>query len=224
MRGNTCCDKCRIPVCLECDKAKVGRDNEYAMPPFALVNDLMIFYAPKELYTRNVTILEMICASPCLTSMICFSLEKKYRGNRAFDEAVHMNRHRMGARGNATSFPLPWQDLLRQLQDDAPDLPHTGEALSSFVSVLLKTSDEGDTKESLAKFIHQALVRRDVVIALIENAWARGHRAYRHLDMERVRQKAQELPEEGVPQQISKLMPCDDLLDKIQIQSCYSCA
>ena len=119
---------------------------------------------------------------------------------------VHMNRHRMGARGNATSFPLPWQDLLRQLQDDAPELPHTGEALSSFVSVLLKTSDEGDSKESLAKFIHQALVRRDVVISLIDNACARGHRAYRNLDMDRVRQKAQDLPENGVPQHILKLL------------------
>ena len=188
------------------------------MPPLALANDLMIFYAPRELYTKKVTILEMICASPCLTSMICFSLEKKYRGERAVDEQVHMNRHRMGARGNATSFPLPWQDLLQQLQGTGADLPHTGEALSTFVSVLLKTSDEGDTKESLAKFIHQALVRRDVVISLIENAWERGHRAYRHLDMDRVRQKAQDLPANGVPEHILKLMPFDDLLDKIQVQ------
>ena len=128
-RGTKCCDKCRVPACLECDKATVDREGKCAMPPFALVNDLMIFYAPKELYTKNVTILEMICASPCLTSMICFFLEKKCRGDRAFDEKVHINRHRMGARGNATSFPLPWQDLLRQLQEDAPELPHTGEAL-----------------------------------------------------------------------------------------------
>ena len=183
-RGSKCCAKCRIPVCIECDKAKIDRDGKYTMPPSALVNDLMIFYAPKELYTRNVTILEMICASPCLTSMICFSLEKKYRGERAFDEQVHMNRHRKGARGNATSFPLPWQYLLQQLQEDAPDLPHTGEALSSVVSVLLKTSEEGDSKESLARFTHQALVRRDVVISRIENAYRRGQRAYRHLDIQ----------------------------------------
>ena len=62
---------------MECDRAKTDRDGKYKMPPGALVNDLMIFYAPRELYTKNVTILEMICASPCLTSMICFSLEKK---------------------------------------------------------------------------------------------------------------------------------------------------
>ena len=90
---------------------------------------------------------------------------------------------------------------MQQLHGDTPDLLHTGVALSSFVNVLLKTSDEDDTKESLSKFIHQALVRRDVVISLIENAVERGHRAYRHLDMLRVRQKAQELPEKGVPAQ-----------------------
>jgi hypothetical protein len=104
----------------------------------------------------------------------------------------------MGARGNATSFPLPWQDPLAQLEGK-PDLPHTEDALSNFVSILLKTSDEGDTKEALVKFIHQALVRRDVVIELIANAKARGHRAYRHLDMERVREKAEQLPAHGVP-------------------------
>ena len=51
------------------------------MPPAALANDMMIFYAPRELYTKKVTIMEMICASVCLTSMICFSLEKNIGGN-----------------------------------------------------------------------------------------------------------------------------------------------
>ena len=169
----------------------------------------------------------MICARTRLTSMICFSLEKKYRGRRAFDEKVHMNNHRMGARGNATTFPLPWQELLTQLQETekedgnraAVDLPRTGEELSNFVSVLLKTSDEGDTKESLARFVHQAIVRRDVVIRLIEEMHLCGHRSYSTLDMHRVRQKANEsLPRNGVPEHVAKLLPYDSLLDNIQVQ------
>eukprot|EP00972_Heterocapsa_arctica_P065871 9720888-Heterocapsa_arctica.AAC.1 len=107
------------------------------MSPAMLANDMMIFYAPKELYTLQVSVLELICASVCLTSMICFSLEVKY-GN-LFDTTVHMQRHRVGARGNATSFPMPWQDLLVQLQNleaeggepaVAPDLPRTGRQLA----------------------------------------------------------------------------------------------
>ena len=31
------------------------------------------------------------------------------------DEIAHGNKHGMASRGNATSFPLPWQDLLQQL-------------------------------------------------------------------------------------------------------------
>ena len=56
--------------------------------------------------------MEILCASVCVFSMICFTFEKKYRGSRAMDENVQGNTHRMAARGNATSFPLIWQDLL----------------------------------------------------------------------------------------------------------------
>ena len=63
-------------------------------------------------------------------------MEVKY-GN-LFDTRVHMHRHRVGARGNATSFPLPWQSLLEELQrldrardrQEAPDLPRVGKDLA----------------------------------------------------------------------------------------------
>ena len=197
------------------------------MPPAALANDMMIYYAPQILYTEEVTMMEMICASTCLTSMICFSLEKKYRGERAFDSQVHMNNHRMGARGNATSFPLPWQDLLLQLRQtnsgsrgtQGLDLPRSGEELSNFVSVLLKTSDEGDTRESLARFVHQALVRRDVVVRLIKEMHRCGHRAYQGINLQKMEEKAMAtLPERGVPPEVAKLIPYDSLLDNIRVQ------
>ena len=77
-----------------------------------------------------------------------FYARNKYRGHRAMDEFVHDNEHRMAARGNATSFPLPWQYLLEQLTDGAQmeelgrsaALPRTGEELAHVVSILLKTS------------------------------------------------------------------------------------
>ena len=77
---------------------------------------MMIYYALSILY-ENVTVMEMICASVCITSMISFTQEKKYRGSRAMDQGFNANKHGMAARGNATSFPLPWEDLLKQLQD-----------------------------------------------------------------------------------------------------------
>ena len=169
--------------------------------------------------------IETICASTCLTSMVCFTFEAKHRNVRALDTEVHMSRHRMGARGNVTSFPLPWEELLRQMQDDgeggqdgeAPDLPHGGATLSDMVSVLLKTSEEDDPK-SMASFIHQAHVRRDVVVELIAGARALGHRSYQKVNMDSVRKKAEGLPENGVPPEVVRLLPHDGSLDKIQIQ------
>ena len=46
----------------------------------------------------------------------------------------------------------------------------------------------------------------------------RGHRAYQHVCMEEVRQKATELPEHDVPPEIMRLVPLDDALDKMQMQ------
>ena len=65
-----------------------------------------------------------------------------------------MQRHTVGARGNATSFPMPWDRILsalHELEDKGGDassieLPHAGDELSQWVQVLLKTS--GTEEES----------------------------------------------------------------------------
>ena len=157
-----CCSSCELPVCDECMTGMRAEGDTLAMPTAALANDMMIYYAPRELYEDKVTMLEMICASVCITSMICFTLEKKNRGERAFDVETGMNRHRLGARGNATSFPLPWHDLLQQFKSEeqgeyagTSDLPHTGEELSNFVSVILKThNDEEVDDRSSVSYTH----------------------------------------------------------------------
>ena len=72
--------------------------------------------------------------------------------------------------------------------------------------------------------MHQARVRADVVVNLIQEMKDRGHRAYKNLDMAAVRAKAfgpAGLPADGVPRgvvQLLKIKPEDDTLDKIQIQ------
>ena len=165
----------------------------------------MVFYAPREVYTDQMTVMEMICCSVCITSMICFSLEVKY-GN-LFSTHVHMHRHRVGARGNATTFPMPWQQLLAELQrldteqehGNAPDLPKVGADLVHVVQVLPKTND-CDDRESLARIVRQAHVRRHIVVRRILEAKARGHRAYILNDRERVLSKSKALPENVIPQ------------------------
>ena len=119
------------------------------------------------------------------------------------DQKHNANKHRMAARGNATSFPLPWEDLLRQLQDceemaklgKQVSLPRTGTHLADVVSVLLKTAAGDDTEKDVAKLIHQCILRRHIVVELIRTMKKRGHRAYKHVHMDQVMENANSLPE-----------------------------
>ena len=45
------------------------------------------------------------------------SMEARHRSEGStLDDKAHCARHRLGARGNALTFPLPWEDVLRNLQ------------------------------------------------------------------------------------------------------------
>ena len=111
-------------------------------------------------------------------------------------------------------FPMPWQQLLAELQrldteqkeGKAPDLPKVGADLVHVVQVLLKTND-CDDRESLARFVHQAHVRRHLIVRRILEGKARGHRAYVLVDPVRVVAKSKALPEHGVPPELMHLLP-----------------
>ena len=65
------------------------------------------------------------------------------------------------------------------------------DAVRSLVQVTSnrKTSDEDDAM-SMANFVHQALVRTNVVLELIQGAKSRGQCAYLDVDMDRARELA----------------------------------
>ena len=106
------CEECQVPVCRQCQAhLKKGK-----LSPLSLANDMWTGFAPAVLYDERVTVMEMVCASPCLTTLLCFSMETRYRNDHLLDEKAHMARHRVGARGNALTFPLPWEQLIDTLQ------------------------------------------------------------------------------------------------------------
>ena len=163
---------------------------------------------------------------PCLTTMICFSLEQKLRGDRALDQDAWMNRQRMAVRGSATTFPLAWEDLLQQLQDleKKPSqkaaglkLPHCGAKLREVVNVIVKSYKKNDTLD-VGRVVHQARVRRGVVVRLIEDAVARGHPAFQGIQLEHMYSEAKALPEDGVPDEIVAMLPYDEDLNCIMRQ------
>ena len=61
-------------------------------------------------------------------------------------------------------------------------------------------------------------MRRDVVVALIRTMKERGHRAYKHVNMDEVQKNANALPDKDIPPEIIRYLPLDDLQDKIQMQ------
>ena len=90
-------------------------------------------------------------------------------------------------------------------------LPHTPEGLANVVRVLLKTAP-GEA----ARVIAQCLVRRHVVVALIEDRMRRGHPAYQHLELGAVKKRAEQLPEDGPLVQIIHLLEADGSMDKLR--------
>lgn len=135
-------------------------------------------YAPQYFIEQKVTVMEAICASPCITTLVCMTMEARYEDNvrqeaqeaEPLNAKAHMARHRFGARGNALTFPLPLEDLFLALQGLSKDaeegqplqLPRAGTELAHVARVLLKTNKEGATSEKDIKtLIHQAVVRRE---------------------------------------------------------------
>ena len=163
-----------MPICRECYlELSAGK-----LPPLSLANDMWTGYAPHRLAEQQVTVMEAICASPCITMLTCMTMEARYAMEEQeskiaapLNSVAHMARHRFGARGNALTFPLPLEDLFAALQGHAEEanqdmplkLPRMGEELGRVARVLLKTNKEGATTEEHVKtLIHQAVVRREV--------------------------------------------------------------
>ena len=127
-------------------------------------------YGLNMIYELKATVIELACASPCLTSLVLMSMESKHRqepSNAVFDEEAHMARHRYGARGNVLTFPLPVEALLQQLTEHiampeaASSIPRSGKELGEIFRVILKTNKTGKgTDQEIKTLIHQARVRR----------------------------------------------------------------
>ena len=164
------CMQCEVPLCSSCWTYLYRHRSK---PPEALSNDMILGHPPREIYTQECTVLELLCASPCMTALTCFSIEWRYLQDRSLAQDAFMNRHRLCAKGNATTFPLPWEDLLSEFQrldkklassQAAACLPHVGKALSDKIAVIIKIGDKKDKAAMRQHIIHQAVVRRQVVV------------------------------------------------------------
>ena len=211
------------PICVACCDSLYRHGQK---PAEALTNDMLLGYPPRDLYALQCTVLEVLSASPCLTALTCFSIEWRYLSDRSLAQDAFMNRHRLCAKGNATTFPLQWEDLLSELERLNPTagaaatcrLPHVGDELRDKIAVLIKVGNKQEGATVPQRIIHQAVVRRHVVVGLIAAMVSRGHPAYKGVDMDAVTLRAEQLPEDGVPAEIVALFANDGTLAQVQRQ------
>ena len=97
-------------------------------------------------------------------------------------------------------------------------LPHSGETLREMVRVLVKTARNKTETVDVSRVLHQARVRRNVVVGLIADAVARGHPAFQGVCMEAMYSQAEALPEDGVPEELVAILPYDNDLNRIMRQ------
>ena len=194
-RAKELCVDCSVPLCHACRKDLFARPRMF--PVRALSNNLWTGYASPIVTEAQATYMELLVASPCILSLICFTLEVSH--GSVLRDVAQKQRVRVGARGNITLFPLPLADILEALRqgEGQVELPWSGREVANAVRVVLRTSDVND-----AKLIFQTTVRRQVVVALILDCLQRGHPSYRHLSKESVCKKAAELPENGILEEL----------------------
>ena len=234
--GSALCEHCQLPICKECaGYLAAGR-----LPPPSYANDMWTGYGLQRIYEQKVTAIELVCASPYLTSMVLLSMESRKKRQAEdpgiFDEKAHMARHRFGARGNAITFPMPVEEMLQALQGKLPEedaaVPRSGAQLGQAFRVILKTNKHGcATEEEIKSLVHQAVVRREagashvgvsfrvsaflsaavarqqVVVNLILDMKEKGHPSFVHLEEDKVRERAEALPEHGVPEEVLNIIP-----------------
>ena len=133
------CEHCKVPVCKSC-RTKLWQADGKSNVPMSLANDNWYGYVQDIIARLNVRWIECACASICWTSQIIYHLEEPYGHLMAND--MRGAEGRTAVRGTVTSFPMPAEAILRNLQaaiDRSPliPMPHDGTVLSILVRLHL---------------------------------------------------------------------------------------
>ena len=171
-RDGQLCEDCQIPLCRKCwDGMRHYQDPRV---PEALTNDNWYGYPWNFLYEEKVRWIEAAAASPVWTSIVIFYIE----GDRGhlMEEELHRGEVRAAARGNISSFSMPWEEIYGNLQSaNAADLldklPHPPEALSRMVKFTVK----GMKHSEIVDWVAGAKIRPWVVLKLLEHLLDIGH-------------------------------------------------
>ena len=142
------------------------------------------------IYDDDVTYMELLCSSVCHPTMINFQVN--CYGYNSKNDHVHMQKHRLGARGNMTAFQVPWENVFEEMhrlrETSDIQLPRTGTDLLQLVQVALNVHGESPPEDVKTAMLRGATVRRDVVLKLITHMHKIGHRDYANIDIDQVKE------------------------------------
>ena len=164
-----------MPFCREC-MVKLATANGKPNIPRALANDNFYGFASEIIAKTGARWIECACASLCWTTVITYLIEEPY-GHLMLESMVGPPG-RVAARGNAFSFLMPYEDILKQLEaamsnTSAVSLPHDGQVLACLIRVHIIGGSVDITKH--LKDVH---LRVPVVVALLHELIDRGFPGY----------------------------------------------
>ena len=167
------CGECWIPLCHKCEMACCKKP--FRMNPMMLCNDNFWGYTTDLLYRYQVRWIESAIVSPCWTTMLVFYAEGDF-GN-LYNEELGKPKYRTAVRGSCCSFHMPWEEIMRELQEkteaqDFLDVPRSQECLKYLWRAHLKVAGV-DFKKQL-KQVH---VRPFVLVQLLCFLIDQGHEA-----------------------------------------------
>ena len=198
------CKDCRVPVCTSC-QGKLWQADGKSNVPMSLANDNWYGYVQDIIARLNVRWIECACASICWTSQIIYHLEEPYGHLMAND--MRGAEGRTAVRGTVTSFPMPAEAILRNLQRAMDQstlmlLPHDGTVLA--ILVRLHLTGKVDAKKYLKEFE----VRADVVVQLFRELVSRGFPGYVNYRIDELEERTRKLFKSGaaafVPEEVLK--------------------
>ena len=171
------CGECEIPLCLECER-HLHSQGALGLIPMALGNDNFWSYSPTVVYKHRVRWIEAAIVSPCVTNMLVYYVE----GDKGhlMDEVLGQKRYRTIVRGSCASFHMPWEDVLKELNEnclaalDATEVPRGQECLKYLLRVHMRVGHV-----DFKRHLRQVHVRPYVLLLLLDELIAHNHEVFR---------------------------------------------
>ena len=114
-----CCVHCRFPICKNCRVIMTRTHKDKIGVPMALCNDNFWGFVSDVIARLQVRWIEAAAIMPCWTNIVVFYVEGS-RGH-LMDETLFKGSHRTAVHGKVWSVHLPWEDVVRSLNETISD-------------------------------------------------------------------------------------------------------